>query len=183
MQIAFNSIFGPEQSKISKCPGTFLLKNVSLFIQIQHKHVKPIIALLSITFPFSMSSCMPHQLKWKSWCHSVFFLLLTCHLKCPSPAASLLKAIFHLNSLFPSLELPSLWPLPLMPRWAQQTSLLPHFFNFFPVLILPKFILINLFGCCLVVVYVGAFNFLFWQCHTACGVLVPWPVIKHTPFQ
>jgi hypothetical protein len=52
MQMTFNSMFGPEQSKISKCPWTFLLKNVSLLIQIQHKNVKPIIALLNITFPF-----------------------------------------------------------------------------------------------------------------------------------
>ena len=52
VQITFNSIFGPEQTKFSKCPWTFLLKNVSLLIQIQHKNVKPIIALLNITSPF-----------------------------------------------------------------------------------------------------------------------------------
>ena len=40
------------ESKFSKCPLTFLLKTVSLLIQIQHKNIKPLIAHLNITFPF-----------------------------------------------------------------------------------------------------------------------------------
>ena len=67
---------------------------------------------------------------------------------CPSPADFSFEGYLSSNSLFPSLKVPSFWPLPLMPRWPQQTSLASSLLPFFPVLILPKFIPVNLLCCC-----------------------------------